>query len=126
MVNIVPGSWWLYAPTNGVPIVMAALWFISGLGHVYQNMIKYKSWRIGFFLPWAATLMCVGFCLREYGVYHYNDLNIFISSQVFIFCAPPVYSAASYFIFGRTLYYVSRNSLNRGAFHPLPLYNNTR
>lgn len=106
MVNPVPGSYWVYAPTNGVPIVFAVLWFISGSLHIWQNMIRYKSWRIGFFLPWAATLFVVGFCLREYGVYHYNDLDIFISSQVFIFCAPPVYSAATYFIFGRALYYM--------------------
>ena len=106
MVHIVPGSYWIYAPTNGVPIVMAALWLISGSLHIYQNMIQRKSWRMGFFLPWASTLMATGFILREYGVYHFNDLPVFIASQVFIFCAPPVYSAACYFIFGRALYYM--------------------
>ena len=106
MVPNHPWSYWVYAPTNGVPIVFAILWLVSGSLHIYQNMVLYKNYRISFFLPWAAAIFVAGFVLREYGVYHYHDLNIFIASQVLIFCAPPVYAAASYFIFGRTLYYI--------------------
>jgi hypothetical protein len=35
-----------------------------------------------------------------------SDLNIFIASTVLLFCAPPVYAGANYFIFGRILYYI--------------------
>src|SRR5271155_2690498 len=99
-------SYWIYHPTKGVSIVFAILFLISGFLHVYQNAYKYRSWRIAFLLPWAATLFVAGFILREIGSYNTWDLPIFISSQVLIFAAPPIYSGASYFIFGRTLYYM--------------------
>ncbi|RMZ75239.1 hypothetical protein DV737_g5398, partial [Chaetothyriales sp. CBS 132003] len=106
MVNAVPGSLYIYAPTKGVSIAFAVLFLISGLLHIWQNIIKYRSWRIGFLFPWAAALFVVGFCMREYGAYHYGVLNIFIASQVMLFIAPPVYNGANYFVFGRTLYYL--------------------
>ncbi|RMZ87989.1 hypothetical protein DV736_g4778, partial [Chaetothyriales sp. CBS 134916] len=106
MVNAVPGSLYIYAPTKGVSIVFAVLFLISGMLHIWQNIIKYRSWRIGFLFPWAAALFVVGFAMREYGAYHYGVLNIFVASQVMLFIAPPVYNGANYFVFGRTLYYL--------------------
>jgi len=103
---VVPGSLWVYAPTKGVSVVFAVLFAISGVLHIWQNHIKYKSWRIGFLLPWAAALFTAGFILREYGAYHYDDLNVFIASTVILFVAPPVYNGADYFILGRALYYL--------------------
>ena len=95
MVHVVEGSYWIYAPTKGVSVAFAVLFAISGILHIWQNNIKYRSWRIGFLLPWAATLFVGGFCLREYGAYHYGDLNIFIASTVMLFLAPPVYNGSS-------------------------------
>lgn len=106
MVHIVDGSCWLYAPTKGVSAAFAALFAISLILHVWQNNLKYKSWRMGFLLPWAALLFVVGFSLREYGAHHYGDLDVFIASTVLLFIAPPVYQGANYFIFGRILYYL--------------------
>ncbi|KIX06165.1 uncharacterized protein Z518_04139 [Rhinocladiella mackenziei CBS 650.93] len=106
MVHVVKGSLWVYAPTKGVSIVFAVLFAISCCLHIWQNNIKFKSWRIGFLLPWAALLFVAGFSLREYGAYHYDNLDIFIASTVLLFLAPPVYNGANYFIFGRILYYL--------------------
>ncbi|KAL2426092.1 Lipid-translocating exporter-like protein RTA1 [Exophiala dermatitidis] len=106
MVKFAHGSFWVYAPTKHVSIVFAILFGISLVLHIWQNNLKYKSWRIGFLLPWAALLFVAGFALREYGAYNYDNLSIYISSQVLLFLAPPVYNGANYFIFGRLLYYV--------------------
>jgi hypothetical protein len=108
-------SYWIYVPVKGPSIVFAILFLVSGCLHVWQNVLKYRSWRIGFLFPWAAALFVAGFCLREYGAYHPFDANyptsdhnlaIFIASTVMLFVAPPVYSGALYFIFGRLLYYI--------------------
>jgi hypothetical protein len=115
--SIVPGSLWLYAPVRGPSIGFAILFLISGILHVWQNNVKHRSFRIGFLLPWAAALFVAGFVLREYGAWddHYlfisyaqsnSNLGIFIASTVLLFCAPPVYAGANYFIFGRILYYI--------------------
>lgn len=112
-INIRPqeGSFYIYAPTKGVSIAFAILFAISGVLHIWQNNIKYRSWRIGFLLPWAALLFVVGFALREYGAYHYDQIGPFIASTVLLFVAPPVYQGANYFIFGRALYYLPYLSL---------------
>lgn len=87
-------NYFIYRPKHGPAIAFAVLFAISGLGHIWQNNLKYKSYRIGFLLPWAAFLFVAGFILREYGSYHTNNLPIFISSQVLLFVAPPVYNGA--------------------------------
>ncbi|ETN46625.1 uncharacterized protein HMPREF1541_00811 [Cyphellophora europaea CBS 101466] len=106
MVYAVPDSYYVYSPTKGVSIVFAVLFTISGVLHIWQNNVKYRSWRIGFLLPWAALLFTAGFSLREYGAYHPNQIGEYIASQVLLFVAPPVYQGANYFIFGRALYYL--------------------
>lgn len=58
-----------------------------------------------------------GFGLREYGAWDHHylyisyaqsdpNIGIFIASTVLLFCAPPVYAGANYFILGRVLYYI--------------------
>lgn len=103
----IPDSYYIYTPLKGISIAFAVAFFISGVLHIYQNNIKYRSWRIGFLLPWAAALFVAGFILREYNVRgHLDHLPIFIASAVLLFAAPPVYSGADYFILGRALYYI--------------------
>lgn len=102
-----PESYYTYTPLKGISIAFAIFFFISGVLHVYQNSIKYRSWRVGFLLPWAASIFVAGFILREYNVRgHLDNLSIFIASAVLLFAAPPVYSGADYFILGRALYYI--------------------
>lgn len=104
-------SFYRYAPTKGLSAAFAVLFAISGALHVWQNNLKYKSWRIGFLLPWAAILFVVGLSMREYNAYHSGNLGLFISSSVLLFIAPPVYQGANYFIFGRILYYLPYHSV---------------
>lgn len=102
-----PDSYYIYTPLKGISIASAIAFFISGVLHIYQNNLKYRSWRIGFLLPWAAALFVAGFILREYNVRgHLDHLPIFIASAVLLFAAPPVYSGADYFILGRALFYI--------------------
>lgn len=102
-----PDSYYPYSPLKGISLAFAILFFISGVLHIYQNNIKYRSWRIGFLLPWSASLFVAGFILREYSVRgHQDHLPIFIASAVLLFAGPPVYSGADYFILARALYYI--------------------
>ncbi|KAK6372090.1 hypothetical protein LTR64_004004 [Lithohypha guttulata] len=104
-------NFYIYQPAHGASIAFAILFTISGTGHIWQNNLKYRSYRIGFLLPWAAFLFTAGFTLREYGSYNTDNLGVFIASQVLLFIAPPVYNGANYFIFGRALYYLPYLSL---------------
>lgn len=99
-------DWYIYKPVHGASAAFAVLFAVSGCAHIWQNNLKYRSFRIGFLLPWAALIFTAGFILREYGSYHTDNLNIFIASTVLLFVAPPVYNGANYFIFGRALYYL--------------------
>lgn len=99
-------NYYIYNPAHGISAAFAVLFAISGIAHIWQNNLKYKSYRIGFLLPWAALIFTAGFSLREYNSYHTDDLNTFIASTVMLFVAPPVYNGANYFIFGRALYYL--------------------
>ncbi|KAH0562206.1 hypothetical protein GP486_003095 [Trichoglossum hirsutum] len=104
-----PGSLWYYAPNKGAPIAFAVFFAISGSIHVWQ-CFKYKCWKVGGLLPWAAAVFVSGFVLREVGAFNYSNLNIFISSTVLLLVAPPVYEGANYFLLGRILYYVPYHS----------------
>lgn len=99
-------DWYIYKPVHGASAVFAVLFTVSGIAHIWQNNLKYRSFRIGFLLPWASLIFTAGFVLREYGTYHTDNLNIFIASTVLLFVAPPVYNGANYFIFGSALYYI--------------------
>lgn len=101
-------SYFGYAPTKGVPATFAALFLVSGILHLYQNIFRRKTPTIGFLLPWSAAIFTAGFIVREVTAYNhqYNKLNLFIATSVLIFAAPPVYQGADYFIMGRALYYI--------------------
>jgi len=105
----VQGSYWYYAPNKGAPIAFAIFFLISGLVHVWQ-CFRYKCWKVGGLLPWAATLFTAGFIMRELGAFHFTNLKIYISSTVLLLVAPPVYEGANYFLLGRILYYVPYHS----------------
>lgn len=52
------------------------------------NHRHYKCWKVTGILPWASTIFVVGYILREIGTFHFDNLNIYISSIVFIYAAP--------------------------------------
>ncbi|KAH8590852.1 RTA1 like protein-domain-containing protein [Bisporella sp. PMI_857] len=105
----VDGSLWFYAPNKGAPVVFAVLFAISCGWHCYQ-CVKYKCWRVTGVLPWSALVFVAGYCLREYGAFHYDNLNIFIASLVMLYAAPPLYELSNYFMLSRILYYVPYHS----------------
>lgn len=104
------GSFWYYAPNKGASIAFAIFFGASGIMHTFQ-CIKYRSWRVTGLLPWSALLFVVGFILRAIGAFGlWDNINIFISSIVFLLAAPPVYEGANFFILGRMLYYIPYHS----------------
>ncbi|KAL3426374.1 Protein RTA1-like protein 6 [Phlyctema vagabunda] len=107
--RFVEGSLYFYAPNKGAPVVFAILFAISGLWHVYQ-CIHYKCWKVSGILPWAATIFVGGYIMREIGAFNYGNIDVFISSIVLLYAAPPLYELANYFILSRILYYVPYHS----------------
>ncbi|KAH8759634.1 hypothetical protein BGZ57DRAFT_1018388 [Hyaloscypha finlandica] len=105
----VDGSLWFYAPTKGAPVVWALLFLISGITHAWQ-CIHYKCWKVTGILPWSALLFVVGYSFREYGAYHFDNIDVFIVSLVFVYAAPPLYELSNYFVLSRILYYVPYQS----------------
>ena len=57
-------------------------------------------------MPWAALILTTGFALREYGAFHYDNLDILIANTVLIMSGPPVYALINYMVLGRLLHYV--------------------
>ncbi|KAL2072120.1 hypothetical protein VTL71DRAFT_11463 [Oculimacula yallundae] len=105
----VDGSLWFYAPNKGAPVVFAFLFLVSGVWHAWQ-CVHYKSWKVSGVLPWSSLLFVIGYILREIGAFDYDNLNIFISSLVFIYAAPPLYELSNYFMLSRILYYIPYHS----------------
>ncbi|EEQ84466.2 RTA1 domain-containing protein [Blastomyces dermatitidis ER-3] len=100
-------SFFQYKPVKGASAVFAVLWLVSGVLHLWQNNLRYKTWRMGMLLPWVSLIFVVGYILREIAAHGlYGDLNLFIATSCFLFCAPPIFLAINSIIFGRVLYYV--------------------
>ncbi|KAK3326691.1 RTA1 domain-containing protein [Apodospora peruviana] len=107
----VPGSLFIYAPNKIAPVVFAAAYAVSAVGHIWQCLyIHYNSSRLIGLHPLCAVLFTLGYGLREYGAFNYfyttQNLLIFIFSQVFIYICPPLLELANYHVLGRIFYYV--------------------
>lgn len=93
-------------------MAFAVLFGISGILHAYQCLYvvprsrctrlyllsfvsKYKCWKVGGLLPWAAALFVGAFITRAIGAYNYDDLGIFIASTVMFLVAACVFSTVS-------------------------------
>ncbi|PMD42339.1 hypothetical protein L207DRAFT_632118 [Hyaloscypha variabilis F] len=105
----VNGSLWFYAPNKVAPVVWALLFLVSGVTHAWQCM-HYKCWKVTGILPWSALIFVVGYTFREYGAFHFGNIDVFIVSLVFIYAAPPLYELSNYLILSRILYYVPYHS----------------
>ncbi|KAK6360806.1 hypothetical protein TWF730_006928 [Orbilia blumenaviensis] len=103
-----PGKWsyWLYCPDETLPIVFAALFFISGIAHAYQAW-QYKNKYMPIYTI-GCVLITAGLALRAYCAHSHDlqSLGLLIPSQVFVYSGPPIFSAALYFVFARICYYV--------------------
>ncbi|KAH7366664.1 RTA1 domain protein [Pyrenochaeta sp. MPI-SDFR-AT-0127] len=101
----VPGSVYFYAPVKWAPPMFAAWFFIAAIAHVWQ-CIHYKAWKITGLHPFCALLFTAGFAIRSYDAFNYKNINTYIASTIFIYCAPPILELANYHVLGRILYYV--------------------
>ncbi|KAF1938742.1 RTA1 domain protein [Clathrospora elynae] len=103
--ELVPGSIYLYAPIKWAPPMFAAWFLVATIVHVWQ-CIKYKAWKVTILHPICGLLFTVGFAVRSYGAFHYDNIGVYVASTIFIYCAPPVLELANYHVLGRILYYV--------------------
>ncbi|CAI6308911.1 unnamed protein product [Periconia digitata] len=101
----VQGSVYFYAPSKIAPIIFTVLFFITGAWHLYQ-CIRLKCFKVTGLHPFCCLLFTVGFALRSYGAFNFDNLGIYIASTICIYCAPPVLELANYHVLGRTLFYV--------------------
>ncbi|POR38230.1 Uncharacterized protein TPAR_01569 [Tolypocladium paradoxum] len=101
----VDGSYFFYAPNKGAAIFFAIAFLASGLVHAWQSW-HYKCWKLTPLFPFCCLLFTAGFALREYGAFHYDNLDVFIASICITYAAPPLLELQNYHILGRVLYYV--------------------
>ncbi|KAK0719406.1 hypothetical protein B0H67DRAFT_573059 [Lasiosphaeris hirsuta] len=101
----VSGSIYFYAPNQGAPVFFAAAFAASGLLHLWQ-CIHYKCFKLTALLPFCCLLFSAGFAAREYGAFHYDNLQVYIASTLLIYMSPPILELANYHTLGRVLYYV--------------------
>ncbi|KAH6886496.1 hypothetical protein B0T10DRAFT_530665 [Thelonectria olida] len=107
--HYVDGSYYFYAPNKGAAVFFIIAFLTSGCVHVWQ-CFHYKCWKLAPLLPFCCLLFTVGFALREYGGFHYDNLNVYIASICITYAAPPLLELQNYQILGRILYYVPYHS----------------
>ncbi|POS70258.1 RTA1 domain-containing protein [Diaporthe helianthi] len=107
--QVVPGSYWIFAPNKWAPVFFAAAFAFSGLWQVWQGH-QYKCWHVTWHYTLCALIFTAGFITREIGAFHYGNLPVFIASSCLVYAAPPLYEAANYHILGRVLFYVPYHS----------------
>jgi hypothetical protein len=105
----VDGSFYFYAPNKGAAIFFSIAFMMSGVIHVWQTT-RYKCWILTPLYPFCCLLFTAGFALREYGAFHYNNLDVFIASVCITYAAPPLLELQNYHVLGRILYYVPYHS----------------
>ena len=71
----------------------------------------YRFWRITFFVSWGGILFTAGWILRCLSSYHPANENLYVAQAVFIYLAPPVYSATAYNLVGRLMNYLPMHAV---------------
>ncbi|CAI7600999.1 unnamed protein product [Penicillium manginii] len=102
-----PHGYYLYKPSHILPAVFAALVAISLILHTFQNIF----WRVTFFISWGGIIFTTGWILRCISSYYPDHLGLYVAQAVFIYLAPPVYSAAAYNIVGRLMNYLPMHAV---------------
>ena len=108
---IVDGSYFFYAPNKGAAIFFAIAFLTSGCTHAWQNwwafiffdplllltiitltthawQRHYHCWMLTVLFPICCLLFTVGFALREYGAFHYDNLPVYIASICITYASP--------------------------------------
>ncbi|KAJ5640790.1 hypothetical protein N7528_000415 [Penicillium herquei] len=110
------GSLYIYAPNRIAPIVFAAVFTISFIGHVYQSH-RFGAWGLTGLQAFCALFYVVGYALRAYdawGHYLYDEyasdsqtvLLTYIMSQVFVYVPPPLLELSNYHTLSRVFFYI--------------------
>ncbi|KAL4806079.1 RTA1 like protein-domain-containing protein [Aspergillus unguis] len=94
-----------YKASHVLPIVFACILGVSLTIHGIQNF-RYRFWRVTFWVFWGALLYTIGWVLRAISSYNPEHVNLYIAATVFIYAAPPVFSASAYNILGRIMHYI--------------------
>ncbi|WZH41736.1 RTA1 like protein-domain-containing protein [Fusarium acuminatum] len=99
-----------YDANKILPIVTAVIIGISLIGHGIQNS-RYKFWRVTFFMFYASLFFFFGWVMRAVSVQNPDSLALYMISTIFIYLAPPIYSAAEYNTLGRLMHYLPMHSI---------------
>ncbi|KAL4924263.1 RTA1 like protein-domain-containing protein [Aspergillus undulatus] len=94
-----------YRLSHVLPIVFAGVLSLSLATHIYQNF-RFRFWRVTFWMFWGALLYTIGWILRAISSYNPQHTNLYIAATVFVYAAPPVFSASAYNILGRIMHYI--------------------
>ncbi|KAL2826426.1 RTA1 like protein-domain-containing protein [Aspergillus cavernicola] len=94
-----------YKASHVLPIVFACVLGLSLATHIYQNF-HYRFWRVTFWMFWGSLLYTIGWILRAISSYNPEHVNLYIAATVFVYAAPPVFSASAYNILGRIMHYI--------------------
>ncbi|OHX00263.1 RTA1 domain-containing protein [Colletotrichum incanum] len=103
--NYVDGSYFFYAPNKGAPLFFTIAFATSGILHFWQ-CYHYKFFKVTGLFTFCCLLFTVGFAVRIYGAWNYDNLDTFIVTVCLVYAAPPLLELANYHILGRVLYYV--------------------
>ncbi|OBR05228.1 RTA1 domain-containing protein [Colletotrichum higginsianum IMI 349063] len=108
--SYVDGSYFFYAPNKGAPFFFAIAFAVSGVLHFWQCYCcpdsHYRFFKITGLFSFCCLLFTVGFAVRIYGAWNYDNLDTFIATVCLVYAAPPLLELANYHILGRVLYYV--------------------
>ncbi|KAF5020876.1 hypothetical protein F66182_7092 [Fusarium sp. NRRL 66182] len=110
MAQVTKENLYGYDANTILPIVAAVVVGISFIGHSIQNS-RYKFWRVTFFMFYAGLFFCLGWAIRAISVRDTDSLPLYMISTIFIYLAPPIYSAAEYNTLGRLMHYLPMHSV---------------
>ncbi|KAM0562927.1 hypothetical protein ACHAPJ_001768 [Fusarium lateritium] len=110
MANPTKDNLYGYDANKILPIIAAIVIGISLIGHTIQNS-RYKFWRVTFFMFYAGLFFCFGWVIRAISVRKPDSLPLYMISTIFIYLAPPIYSAAEYNTLGRLMHYLPMHSI---------------
>ncbi|KAL4876446.1 RTA1 like protein-domain-containing protein [Aspergillus karnatakaensis] len=96
---------YLYKPSQVLPIVFGVVLGLSLATHIFQNF-RYRFWKVTFWMFWGSLVYTIGWILRAISSHYPLNNNLYIAATVFVYAAPPIFSASAYNILGRIMQYI--------------------
>ncbi|CEL00473.1 hypothetical protein ASPCAL00073 [Aspergillus calidoustus] len=94
-----------YKASHVLPIIFASVLSLSLGMHIFQNT-RYRFWKITFWMFWGSLVYVIGWVLRAISSYNTQNTDLYIAGTVFIYAAPPIFSASAYNLLGRIMHYI--------------------